>query len=104
MEYLMSKTAFLFPGQASQYVGMGNDIYNSIDEAAKLYDIAEEYFEFSLKDVSFFGPLKDLTETKVTQPAIFVNSVALYRTLSPDIASESIRPLFPPVFSLLKKD
>ncbi len=77
----MSKRAFLFPGQASQYVGMGNDIYDEIEDCAKLYDKAEPFFEFSLKEISFNGPLKDLTETKVTQPAIFVNSVALFREL-----------------------
>ncbi len=78
----MSKIAFLFPGQASQSVGMGNDIYNNIAESKALYDIAEELFdEFSLINISFNGPLKDLTETKVTQPAIFVNSVSLYKEL-----------------------
>src|SRR6056297_1517787 len=82
MEYIMSKIAFLFPGQASQSVGMGNDIYNNIAESKALYDIAEELFdEFSLINISFNGPLKDLTETKVTQPAIFVNSVSLYKEL-----------------------
>ncbi len=78
----MSKAAFLFPGQASQYVGMGNDIYNKIIECRTLYDIAEGMFdEFSLIDISFNGPLKELTETKVTQPAIFVNSVTLFKEL-----------------------
>lgn len=88
----MSKTSFLFPGQASQYVGMGNDLYNSIDDVAKLYDVAEEMFDFSIKDISFFGPLKDLTETKVTQPAIFVNSIAIFKELekkgiTPDVVA-----------------
>ena len=88
----MSKTAFLFPGQASQYVGMGNDIYNNIKDSALLYDSAEELFDFSLKNISFNGPLNDLTKTKVTQPAIFVNSVAIFKELEkkgylPDMAA-----------------
>lgn len=77
----MCKIAYLFPGQASQYVGMGNDLYNTVDDVAKLYDFAETLFNFSLKNISFFGPLQDLTQTKVTQPAIFVNSVAIYNEL-----------------------
>jgi len=88
----MSKTAFLFPGQASQYVGMGNDIYNKIKNCKELYDIAEGMFDFSLKNISFNGPLADLTQTKVTQPAIFVNSVAIFKELekkgfTPDVVA-----------------
>ena len=77
----MSKTAFLFPGQASQFVGMGQDIYNKCTIAPKYYDLAEEVFDFSLKELSFFGPIKELTQTKVTQPAIFVHSIAMFEEL-----------------------
>jgi len=77
----MSKTAFLFPGQASQFVGMGQDIYNKCTIAPKYYNLAEEVFDFSLKELSFFGPIKELTQTKVTQPAIFVHSIAMFEEL-----------------------
>ena len=88
----MSKKAFVFPGQASQYVGMGEDLYANSTQAQNLYDRAEELFdEFSIKQLSFKGPLKDLTETKVTQPAIFINSYALFKEIekkcNPDVVS-----------------
>ncbi|MFO8088427.1 MAG: ACP S-malonyltransferase [Desulfatiglandaceae bacterium] len=78
----MSKKAFVFPGQASQYVGMGENLYENSNQAKKLYDFAEGLFpHFSIKNLSFKGPLKELTETKVTQPAIFLNSYALYKEI-----------------------
>jgi len=75
------KTAFVFPGQASQYVGMGADLYNTKPIAKKYYDIADELFDFSLKDLSFYGPLLDLTQTRVTQPAIFIHSMIVFEEL-----------------------
>lgn len=75
------KTAFVFPGQASQYVGMGADLYNSKPIAKKYYDIADESFDFSIKNLSFYGPLLDLTQTRVTQPAIFIHSMIVFEEL-----------------------
>ena len=77
----MSKTAFIFPGQASQFVGMGLDFYNKSPLASRFYDYAENIFDFSLKDISFYGPLDRLTETKVTQPAIFIHSLCVFEEL-----------------------
>ena len=77
----MGKTAFVFPGQASQFVGMGLDFYNRSTIAIKFYDYAEGLFDFPLKECSFYGPLKNLTETKVTQPAIFVHSLIVFEEL-----------------------
>lgn len=77
----MSKTAFVFPGQASQFVGMGLDFYNKSQIASRLYDQAEGVFDFSLKDVSFYGPQDKLTQTKITQPAIFVHSLSVFKEL-----------------------
>ncbi|PIE78791.1 MAG: [acyl-carrier-protein] S-malonyltransferase [Candidatus Delongbacteria bacterium] len=71
----MSKTAFIFPGQASQYVGMGADLYEKFDTAKKYYDKANEVLGFDIKKLSFEGPLEELKQTKYTQPAIFVLSV-----------------------------
>ena len=77
----MSKIAFIFPGQASQYVGMGKDLYEKYDIAKRYYDEANEILGFDLKEVSFEGPLEDLKQTKITQPAIFVMSVILNEIL-----------------------
>ena len=77
----MSKIAFIFPGQASQYVGMGQDLYEKYDIAKELYDKANDILGFDIKKVSFEGPLEDLKQTKITQPAIFIMSVILDRIL-----------------------
>jgi len=75
------KTAFVFPGQASQFVGMGLDLYNSRDIARQYYDRAAELFDFPIKDLSFYGPLVKLTQTRVTQPAIYIHSMILFEEL-----------------------
>lgn len=77
----MSRLAFLYPGQGSQYVGMGRDLYESFDEARSLYDKAESILGFPLKQYCFEGPDEELKQTYVTQPALFVHSVVLTKLL-----------------------
>jgi [acyl-carrier-protein] S-malonyltransferase len=77
----MSQTAFLFPGQGSQYVGMGQDLYETYPEARATFDQADEVLGFALSDLCFNGPGEILKGTINTQPAIFVTSVALLRAL-----------------------
>jgi len=67
--------AYVFPGQASQFEGMGKDLYESSSLARDLFDQANELLGFSITDVMFEGSAEDLKETKVTQPAVFLHSV-----------------------------
>jgi [acyl-carrier-protein] S-malonyltransferase len=80
----MSKTAFLFPGQGSQYVGMGQDLYEAYPEARATFDQADKVLGFVLSDLCFNGPEETLNDTINTQPAIFVTSLALLRALESD--------------------
>ncbi len=77
----MSKRAFIFPGQASQYVGMGKDLYEGSKKVHDLFETANNIMGFNLADVCFNGPDEDLKQTRITQPAIFVHSVAIFQLL-----------------------
>ncbi len=74
-------SAFLFPGQASQYVGMGHSLYESEPIAKTFFDRANLSLPFDLTEVCFEGPEEDLKQTRITQPAIFVHSVAMAMVL-----------------------
>jgi [acyl-carrier-protein] S-malonyltransferase len=68
------KTALVFPGQASQQVGMGKDLYQNYDIAKEMFKIAEDILKFDLAQICFEGPISKLTQTKITQPALYVVS------------------------------
>jgi [acyl-carrier-protein] S-malonyltransferase len=71
----MSTTAFVFPGQGSQYVGMGKDLCEQLPEARQRFDQADALLGFSLSKICFEGPEEELKQTKNTQPAIFLHSM-----------------------------
>jgi len=73
--------AYIFPGQGAQYSGMGVDLYNDSALAKNLFKIANDILGFEITNIMFSGSAEDLKQTKVTQPAIFLHSVILAKTL-----------------------
>jgi len=86
----MNMKAYVFPGQGAQFVGMGKDLYENSELAKELFEKANDILGFRITDLMFEGTDEDLRQTKVTQPAIFLHSVILAKTLGDDFKPEMV--------------
>jgi len=82
--------AYVFPGQGAQFTGMGKDLYENSAEAKELFEKANDILGFRITDIMFEGTADQLKETKVTQPAIFLHSVILAKTLGGSFKPEMV--------------
>ncbi|MDE5791034.1 MAG: ACP S-malonyltransferase [Muribaculaceae bacterium] len=82
--------AYVFPGQGAQFVGMGKDLYDNNPEAKELFEKANDILGFRITDLMFNGTEEDLKQTKVTQPAIFLHSVLLAKSLGEDFKPDMV--------------
>ena len=82
--------AYVFPGQGAQFTGMGKDLYENSPLAKGLFEQANEILGFRITDIMFDGTAEELKETKVTQPAVFLHSVILAKTLEADFKPEMV--------------
>lgn len=82
--------AYVFPGQGAQFVGMGKDLYDNNPEIKDLFEKANDILGFRITDLMFNGTEEDLKQTKVTQPAIFLHSVLLAKSLGDEFKPDMV--------------
>lgn len=82
--------AYVFPGQGAQFIGMGKDLYENSPEAKALFEKANELLGFNITEIMFNGTDEELKQTKVTQPAIFLHSVLLAKTMGEAFQPEMV--------------
>lgn len=82
--------AFVFPGQGAQFSGMGKDLFDQYDWAKDLFGAADDIMGFKISDVMFSGTADDLKRTDITQPAVFIHSVAVARSLGEEFKPDMV--------------
>jgi len=82
--------AYVFPGQGAQFPGMGKDLFDQYEWAKKLFGEADEIMGFSISDIMFNGTQEDLRRTDITQPAVFIHSVAVAMSLGDDFRPDMV--------------
>ena len=82
--------AYIFPGQGAQFPGMGKELFEKSNLAKDLFNKANDILGFSITEIMFQGTAEDLKQTKVTQPAIFLHSVILAKTLGDDFRPDMV--------------